>query len=87
MTAAAANEGSGPNSPLMRVAPGLIDAVMYLMVRFGEHGRGLLALCAVREASAPTQAHRVTADGRDILDFEATSVRLDRRAATIVLYC
>jgi hypothetical protein len=87
MTAAVANEGSGPNSPLMRVAPVLIDAVMYLMAHVGERGRGLFALRAVREASDPTQVHRVIAGGRDILAFEATSVRLDRRAANIVLYC
>lgn len=44
------------------LAWGIIDAVMYLMACFGERGRGLLALRAVREATDPHQAHRVIAD-------------------------
>ncbi len=35
----------------------------------------------------PRALARVTVDGRDVMDFEATSVTLDRRAANITLQC
>ena len=44
------------------LAWGIIDAVMYLMARFGERGRGLLAWRSVREATDPDEARRVIAD-------------------------
>lgn len=43
------------------LAWGVIDAIMYLMARSSERGRGLLALQAVRRAVDPIQAHRIIA--------------------------
>jgi VIT1/CCC1 family predicted Fe2+/Mn2+ transporter len=43
------------------LAWGLIDAVMYLMARSSERGRGILALHAVRKAVDPIQANRIIA--------------------------
>ena len=34
----------------------------------------------------PRPIARVTVDGRDVMDFEATSVKLDRRAANVTLH-
>jgi hypothetical protein len=43
------------------LAWGLIDAIMYLMARSSERGRGVLALHKVRNAVDPIRAHRVIA--------------------------
>jgi hypothetical protein len=43
------------------LAWGIIDAVFYLMARFSERGRGLLALGALREVSSPAEAHKIIA--------------------------
>jgi hypothetical protein len=44
------------------LAWGIIDAAMYLMARFSEHGHGIVALRAVRAATDPERAHRIIAD-------------------------
>jgi VIT1/CCC1 family predicted Fe2+/Mn2+ transporter len=44
------------------IAWGLVDAVMYLVARLTEQGRGLLALRGVREAAAPADAYPIIAD-------------------------
>lgn len=41
------------------LAWGIIDAVFYLMACFGERGRAMLTLGALRQASSPAQAHRI----------------------------
>jgi hypothetical protein len=43
------------------LAWGIIDAVFYLMACFGERGRAILTLGALRQASSPAQAHRIIA--------------------------
>jgi hypothetical protein len=43
------------------LAWGIIDAVFYLMACFGERGRAILTLGALRQASTPAQAHRIIA--------------------------
>ena len=43
------------------LAWGIIDAVFYLMACFGERGRALLTLGALRRASSPAQAHQIIA--------------------------
>ena len=44
------------------IAWGLVDAVMYLVTRITEQGRGLLSLRSVREASDSAEAHRTISD-------------------------
>jgi hypothetical protein len=44
------------------IAWGLVDAVMYLMNRLAERGRGLVLVGAVRDAATPESAHRIIAD-------------------------
>ena len=44
------------------LAWGLIDAVFYLMARYGEKGRGILALEALRKTDIPDEAKRIIAD-------------------------
>lgn len=44
------------------IAWGLVDAVMYLVARLTEQGRGLLALRSVREAADPVEKHRTIAE-------------------------
>ena len=43
------------------LAWGIIDAVFYLMACFGERGRAMLTLGALRQAAIPAQAHRIIA--------------------------
>jgi hypothetical protein len=43
------------------LAWGIIDAVFYLMACFGERGRAILTLGALRQASSPAQAHQIIA--------------------------
>jgi hypothetical protein len=44
------------------LAWGIIDAAMYLMANFSEHGHGIVAVRAVRAATDPERAHRIIAD-------------------------
>ncbi|RZU40747.1 VIT family protein [Edaphobacter modestus] len=44
------------------LAWGTIDAAMYLMARFSEHGQGIVALRAVRAAPDPKRAYRIIAN-------------------------
>ena len=44
------------------LAWGIIDAVMYVMARLAEKGRGLMIFRAVRRATDPAHAHRLIAD-------------------------
>src|SRR6188474_3767072 len=44
------------------LAWGVIDAVLYLMGSLSEKGTGLLTFRAVRQATDPSQAHRLIAD-------------------------
>jgi VIT1/CCC1 family predicted Fe2+/Mn2+ transporter len=44
------------------LAWGIIDAIFYLMGCLSEQGRGLRALCALRKAATPEEAHRVIAE-------------------------
>jgi VIT1/CCC1 family predicted Fe2+/Mn2+ transporter len=41
---------------------GVVDAVFYLMLRFAEQGRGILATKALRRMEDPGEAHSVIAD-------------------------
>jgi hypothetical protein len=41
------------------IAWGLVDAVMYIVTRLTERGRGLVTLRAVRGAGSPEEAHRI----------------------------
>jgi hypothetical protein len=41
---------------------GVIDAFFYLILRFGEQGRGILALATLRRTEDPGEAHTVIAD-------------------------
>jgi hypothetical protein len=43
------------------LAWGIVDAVFYLMACFGERGRAVLTVGALRQASSPAQAHRIIA--------------------------
>lgn len=43
------------------LAWGIIDAVFYLMACFGERGRAILTLGALRQAPSPAHAHRIIA--------------------------
>jgi hypothetical protein len=43
------------------LAWGIIDAVFYLLACFGERGRAILTLGALRQVSTPAQAHRIIA--------------------------
>lgn len=44
------------------LAWGIIDAVFYLLARFSERGRGIVALRAVRNTPDRAEAHRIIAD-------------------------
>ena len=67
------------------IAWGVIDAVMYLMSCLSAHGRGTMALRAVRRVHDPTRAHRIIADAMPPLlasvttpsEFEAMRLRLN----------
>jgi VIT1/CCC1 family predicted Fe2+/Mn2+ transporter len=49
------------------LAWGMIDATMYLMSRFSEHGRNIQALRALRAANSPERARRIIADNMPAL--------------------
>ena len=65
---------------------GVIDAVFYLMQRFDEQGRGILALKALRRMGDTTEAHSIIADTLPPLlasvmtpaEFELIHQRLNR---------
>jgi len=49
------------------LAWGMIDATMYLMSQFSEHGRNIQALRAVRATHSPERARRIIADNMPAL--------------------
>jgi hypothetical protein len=66
------------------LAWGIIDAVLYLMARLAERGRGLMTFRAVRATDEPAQAHRLIASALPPLiasvlrpeEFESVNQRL-----------
>jgi hypothetical protein len=68
------------------LAWGIIDAVLYLMACFGERGRAILILGALRQASSPAHAHRIIAQALPPVlvsvlstpDFETLRARLSQ---------
>jgi len=68
------------------LAWGVIDAVFYLMARFSEQGQGILAVQALRKATAPGEAQAIIADALPPLlasvltptEFDAMRERLNQ---------